>query len=425
MLDIELIRQQPESVLRRLQSKNYNAGLDGILSLDSERRAAINAFETARSEQKRLSKEIGEVMKTGGKADELRQRSSALSDEIKNLEAKCDRIERELQNALLYVPNLPDLDVPVAPDESGNQILEVFGERPTFSFAPKAHWDIAEPAGMLDIAYAAKLSGSGFSVLKGDLAKLERSLIDFMIGLHTTKHGYTEISTPFLVREEIMVGTGQLPKFADDMYRVDGNGLYLIPTAEVTIANIFRETVLKEDDLPAKFCGYTACFRKEAGAAGRDTRGLIRVHQFSKVELINIVKPELSTTFHQSMVKEACAVLSELGLHYRTLLLSTGDMSFSSAKTIDIEIFCPGVDKWLEVSSCSNCGDFQARRMKTRYKDNVTKSNRLVHVLNGSGVALPRLLIAILENYQQEDGRVRIPKALARYFPGQEYLGTR
>ncbi len=422
MLDLNLIRNEPDRVEELLRRKGFTAGIRDILELDAERRAALTEFERKRAEQKKLSKRIGALRKTGADASDLMREASELAAVIKDLEAKAERLGRELKDRLLRVPNVPDPDVPVSEDESGNEVLSVKGEPPRFDFEPKAHWDLLGEAGLLDMELGSSLAGSGFYALRGGLARLERALIDLMIRLHTEKHGYEEVATPYLARDEILEGTGQLPKFADDMYRIEGSELFLIPTAEVTLANARRGKVLKEDDLPIYLCGYTPCFRREAGAAGRETRGLIRVHQFSKVELIKIVRPEDSEAELEKLVGEACAVLDALGLHYRTVLLSTGDMTFSSAKTIDIEVYCPGVDRWLEVSSCSNCRDFQARRMMTRYKPAGGKGTRYVHILNGSGVALPRLLIALTESYQRADGSIALPEALRPYFGGAETL---
>ncbi|MFA4987505.1 MAG: serine--tRNA ligase [Candidatus Brocadiia bacterium] len=423
MLDIELLRKETARITDLLRRKNFTGSMDELLAMDSRRREAITAFEGKRAEQKKLSKEIGAMMARKQSPGELKAVADKIAAEIKDLEAMAEILKSELAKALLFIPNIPDDDVPISPDESGNRVLAVWGVQRAFDFEPKTHWDLGAASGMLDLTLGATLAGSGFYVLKGDLAKLERSLIDFMIGLHTSKHGYTEIATPFLAREEVMVGTGQLPKFAEDMYKIEGEPLYLIPTAEVTLANSFRETILREDELPKYVCGYTPCFRKEAGASGRDTRGMIRVHQFSKVELIKVVHPERSSDELEKLVDEACDVLRQLGIPHRRVLLSTGDMSFSSAKTVDLEVWCPGVGKWLEVSSCSNCRDYQARRMQTRFRQADGKGNKFVHILNGSGVALPRLMIAIIENYQEPDGRIRLPEAMLKYFDGRTHIG--
>ncbi|MDZ7815971.1 MAG: serine--tRNA ligase [Planctomycetota bacterium] len=422
MLSIAMIREYRETVERELARKGYTEGLDKIVELDEEMRETLTEFETKRAYQKQLSKKVGMAKAKGEDPSELFAEGKTLAQTVKDFEAKTERLRSELTRAMLHVPNLPDEDVPNGADESENMLVSEHGALREFAFKPLAHWDLLRKGNMLDGGTGAKLSGSGFNCLRNDLAKLERALIDYMIDIHVAEHGYEEISTPFIAREDSMKGTGQLPKFHDDMYKLEDTDLYLIPTAEVTLANCYRDTIFGSEELPRKICGYTPCFRKEAGAAGRDTRGLIRVHQFSKVELINFTTPDKSDEQLQTMISEATKILDRLQLPYRLMLLCTGDMTFSSARTIDIEAYCPGVERWLEISSCSNCRDFQARRMKTRFKDEDNR-NQLVHILNGSGLALPRLLVAIAENYQQEDGLVRIPQVLKKYFPGKDFLG--
>ena len=422
MLSIAIIREQRQAVERELERKGYTEGLDKIAQLDEEMRETLTEFESKRAYQKQLSKKVGMAKAKGEDAEGLFEEAKELAQTVKDLEAKTERLRAQLNRAMMYVPNLPDEDVPTGKDESENMLISEHGVVREFPFRPLAHWDLLERGSMLDGETGAKLSGSGFNCLRNDLAKLERVLIDYMINTHVTEHGYEEVSTPFVAREEAMRGTGQLPKFHDDMYKIEDSDLYLIPTAEVTLANCYSNTIFAREELPRKICGYTPCFRKEAGAAGRDTRGLIRVHQFSKVELINYTTPDKSDEQLQNMLSEATKILDRLELPYRLQLLCTGDMTFSSARTVDIELFCPGIDRWLEVSSCSNCRDFQARRMRTRFKDE-NKRNHLVHILNGSGLAVPRLIVAIAENYQQEDGRILIPQVLKKYFPGKELLG--
>jgi seryl-tRNA synthetase len=333
-------------------------------------------------------------------------------------------IEAKLHDILLMIPNLPHDSVPVGKDATGNSEVRRWGEPPKFAFQPKPHWEIGEKLGILDFPRATKISGSGFILYKGAGARLERGLINFLLDLHTGEHGYTEVFPPFLINRDAMIGTGQLPKFEEDMYRLRDEDMYLTPTAEVPVANIHREEILREDQLPIYYCAYTPCFRREAGAAGKETRGMIRVHQFDKVELIKFTKPETSYDELEKMVANAERVLQLLGLHYRVVLLCTGDMGFASAKTYDIEVWAPGSrpgGTYLEVSSCSNCEDFQARRANIRFKGADGK-NRFVHILNGSGTALARLYVALLETYQQADGSVKLPEVLAPYLEGRTHI---
>jgi seryl-tRNA synthetase len=337
------------------------------------------------------------------------------------LDAEVAGVDTKLQDILLMIPNLPHATVAVGKEAADNPEVRRVGEPKTFEFQPKPHWEIGEKLGILDFPRAAKISGSGFILYKGAGARLERALINFLLDLHTREHGYTEVFPPFLVNRDAMIGTGQLPKFEEDMYRLRDEDMYLAPTAEVPVANIHREEILREDQLPICYCAYTPCFRREAGAAGKETRGMIRVHQFDKVEMIRFVKPETSYAELEKMVVNAERVLQLLGLHYRVVLLCTGDMGFASAKTYDIEVWAPGQKAYLEVSSCSNCEDFQARRANIRFKDAAGK-NRFVHILNGSGTALARLYVALLETYQQADGSVKLPDALVPYMGGLEEI---
>jgi seryl-tRNA synthetase len=378
--------------------------------------------EGLKGERNRASKEIGALKAQGGDVAEKSAQMKAVGDQITALDRELAALEAEQTDLLLRIPNPPHESVPVGQTAADNRIERVVGEPAKFDFQPKPHWELAAERGLLDLDAATKISGSGFIVYRGQGARLQRALINYLLDLHTTQHGYTEISPPFLVREQSMIGTGQLPKFTEDMYRVEGEPpLFLIPTAEVPVTNLHREEILPEAKLPISYAAYTPCFRREAGSAGKDTRGIIRVHQFDKVELVHVVKPEESYRTLEVLVGHAERVLQELGLHYRVLLLCTGDMSVNAAKCYDLEVWAPGVGAWLEVSSCSNFEDFQARRMNLRYKNSEGK-NIFCHTLNGSGVALPRLFIALLETFQQADGRITVPPALAPWLGGATHL---
>ncbi len=416
MLDVRFIRKNPEVVRESLKNRGYSDDiLDDFLRIDKERLSLLKEFEDLKHELNSKSKIIGEMRKREEDIGELLLESKNLSDNIENLKEKLKETEDILNDIVLRIPNIPHETVPIGPDEKSNVEIRKFGEIRKFDFEIKPHWEIGENLGILDFERASKLSGSRFFLNKDLGASLERALINFMLDLHTKKNGYKEIFPPFLVRGDIMVGTGQLPKFIDDMYKIEGEDLWLIPTAEVPLTNIHKDEILNEDELPKYYVAYTACFRKEAGAAGRDTRGLIRVHQFNKVELVKLVKPENSFDELEKLVNEVEEVLKELNLPYRVVLLSTGDMAgFSASKTYDIEVWMPSYGKYVEISSCSNCTDFQARRMNTKFR---RKSGELefIHTLNGSGVAIGRCLATILENYQNEDGSVKIPEVLIPY----------
>lgn len=416
MLDVRFIRKNPEVVRESLKNRGYSDDiLDDFLRIDKERLSLLKEFEDLKHELNNKSKIIGEMKKRGEDIGELLLESKNLSDNIENLKEKLKETEDILNDIVLRIPNIPHETVPIGLDEKSNVEIRKFGEIRKFDFEIKPHWEIGENLGILDFERASKLSGSRFFLNKDLGASLERALINFMLDLHTKKNVYKEIFPPFLVRGDIMVGTGQLPKFVDDMYKIEGEDLWLIPTAEVPLTNIHKDEILNEDELPKYYVAYTACFRKEAGAAGRDTRGLIRVHQFNKVELVKLVKPENSFDELEKLVIEAEDVLKELNLPYRVVLLSTGDMAgFSASKTYDIEVWMPSYERYVEISSCSNCTDFQARRMNTKFR---RKSGELefIHTLNGSGVAIGRCLAAILENYQNEDGSVKIPEVLIPY----------
>ncbi|MFN3467352.1 MAG: serine--tRNA ligase [Candidatus Brocadiales bacterium] len=421
MLDLSFIRKNPEEVRRAIQEKHEHVDVDQLLRLDANRRELLHQIEVLRKELNEGSKRVSELKKQKQDASTLVEGMRVLSDKIKDHEKRLDQLTPEIDTLLLRIPNIPAVDVPRGEDASGNQVVRTWGKRKGFGFQPKPHWELGESLGILDLERGAKISGSGFPLFKGIGARLERALFNFMLDLHTQKHGYQEVFPPFLVNRSSMTGTGQLPKMEEDMYKTSGDDLFLVPTAEVPVTNLHRNEILNHKELPIYYTAYTACFRREAGAYGKDTRGIIRVHQFDKVELVKFVKPETSYDELEKLVKNAEEVLQLLGLEYRVLKLCTGDMSFASSKTYDLEAWAPGVEKWLEVSSCSNFEDFQARRINVRFRDEQGKV-RFVHTLNGSGVALPRTLIAILENYQQEDGSVAIPEVLKPYMGGVEVI---
>jgi len=425
MLDIRLIRERPDFVRARLATRGAGdeAKIDEVVRVDAERRQLETALQQLNADRNRLSKEIGRKRSSGEATDELEQRVRQIGDQIADLNSRATAAEAAQNNLLLQIANLPHESVPIGKDPGANRVISTWGEKPRLT-EPADHIALGTRLNLFNPEWAAKLSGSGFICFTGAGAKLERALINFMIDLHTGEHGYVEISPPFLVRRDCMIGTSQLPKFEADMYGLEENQLFLAPTAEVQLTNLLREEILSIDQLPKKFVAYTACFRREAGAAGRETRGIIRVHQFDKVELVKITTPDRSYEELESLAADAERVLQLLGLHYRVVELCTGDLGFASAKTYDIEVWSPGSrdgGTFLEVSSCSNCEDFQARRMQLRFKDRDGK-NRFCHTLNASGLALPRLFAALIENYQQPDGSVRIPEKLQPYF-GAEKIG--
>ena len=422
MFDIKWIRENPEAFDEGLKKRGLEPLSARLLELDEERRKTLTALQEAQSRRNAASKEIGKA-----KAAKDEERAQALMKEVADLknaiqegETKVREIEAKLNSELAQIPNLPLPDVPVGPDETGNVEVRRVGEPRKFDFEPKQHFEIGEALGLMDFETAAKLSGSRFVVLKGALARLERALAAFMLDMHTGEFGYTEAVPPLLVRDDAAFGTGNLPKFAEDLFQTT-NGYWLIPTAEVSLTNFVREQILDDAVLPIRLTAWTPCFRSEAGAAGKDTRGMIRQHQFSKVELVSITTPEQSLAEHERMTACAEEVLKRLGLPYRTVLLCTGDMGFASQKTYDIEVWLPGQNTYREISSCSVCGDFQARRMNARYRPKDGKPE-YVHTLNGSGLAVGRTLIAILENYQQADGSVIIPEVLRPYMRGMERI---
>src|SRR5262249_10910106 len=423
MLDVRLIREKPDFVRARLATRGGGdeAKIDEILRVDAERRRIETELQRSQSERNRLSKEIGGKRSNGEGTAELEQRVREIGDQITDLNARAAAAETALNNLLLQIANLPHESVPVGKDPSANRVIRTWGEKTALTKAAD-HVALGTRLNLINQATATKQARNGFICFTGVGAKLERALINFMIDLHTREHGYIEVSPPFLVRRDCMIGTSQLPKFEADMYGLEENQLFLAPTAEVQLTNLHRDEILALNDVPKKFVAYTPCFRREAGAAGRETRGIIRVHQFDKVELVKITTPEKSYEELESLTAAAERVLQLLGLHYRVVELCTGDLGFASAKSYDIEVWSPGSGDggtYLEISSCSNCEDFQARRMHLRFKGGDRK-NRFCHTLNGSGVALPRLFAALIENYQQPDGSIRIPEKLQPYFGSTE-----
>lgn len=418
MLDLRLIRDDPERVeggLRRRGIEDADERVRRIGRLDEERREAITEGDTLRARRNEVSKEIGRRKREGDDAEELITEMREVAARIDALESRAADVEEEIDELLLDTPNLPLPQVPQG-GEDANEQLRIHGEEPRFDFEPKPHWELGEALGVLDLPRGAKISGSGFPVLRGDGARLQRCLIELMLDLHTREHGYTELRVPYLVTRETMTGTGQLPKFAEDSYETVEDGLWLIPTAEVPITNLHRDELLSADDLPVRYAAYSPCFRREAGAAGKDTRGLLRIHQFDKVELVRYETPERSREALEELTREAEEVLRRLGLRYRVVRLATGDLGFANAMTYDLEVWAPGVERWLEVSSCSTFTDYQARRANLRFRPAPGESPRFVHTLNGSALALPRLMVALIETYQEDDGSVRVPDAVAGRF---------
>ncbi|MGB9767287.1 MAG: serine--tRNA ligase, partial [Sulfurihydrogenibium sp.] len=411
MLDIRLIREKPDFVKERLSTRDpsYAEMVDKVLEIDEERRKILKEIEDLRAERNEKSKLFPIYKKEGKDVSQIQERVRQIGDRIKQLEDVLSQKEEEFNNLMLHIPNLPALDVPIGKDENDNVEVRRWGEPRKFDFEPLPHFEIGEKLGILDFDRGAKLSGSRFTVMFKEAARLERALINFMLDVHTKQHGYTEVWTPLLVKPEILIGTGQLPKFKEDLYKIEDEDLYLIPTAEVTLTNLHADEIIPEEDLPKYYTAYTPCFRKEAGSHGKDVRGILRQHQFDKVELVKIVKPEESYNELEKLVNEAEKILQLLELPYRVVLLCTGDMGFSAAKTYDIEVWIPSQNRYREISSCSNTEDFQARRAKIRYKDKNGK-NHFVHTLNGSGLAVGRTLLAIMENYQKPDGTFEIPK---------------
>ena len=414
MLDIKLIRENPEKINELLKRRNPDLSIDTIIAIDADRRKVQAQADELRAKRKSESQKIGMMKKNGENTDAIQEEVRKLGDEIKELEEKqvdLDNIQRDM---LLRTPNIPDETTPVGTSEDDNIPVKFWGEPTKFSFAPKAHWDICEDKGIVDFERGVKISQSRFTLYRGKAARLERAIIQFFLDIHTEEHGYEEILPPFMANAATMTGTGQLPKFAEDMYKCVDEDLYLIPTAEVPVTNIYSGEILSEDDLPKYMTAYTPCFRREAGSAGKDTRGLIRVHQFNKVEMVKLTTPEASPAEHEKLTRDAEICLEKLGLPYRRVALCTADIGFSANKCFDLEVWLPSYNTYKEISSCSNYGDYQARRANTRYR---TKDGqiRFVHTINGSGLAVGRTFAAILENFQQEDGTVIIPEVLRKY----------
>ncbi len=416
MLDIKEIRKDPERIKLAMRNRNMDldAKIDEILKIDEDRRAITQKVEGMKAEQNQATKKIPAMKKANEDTTEIMAKMKKLSDEIAKENANLSNLENKQRDIILSIPNCPNKDVPIGKDDSENVEIRRWGEARKFDFTPKAHWDLGKDLGILDPERAAKVTGKRFHFYKDLGARLERSIINFYLNTHT-QNGYTEVFPPFMANRDSMTATGQLPKFEEDAFHLDGQDYFLIPTAEVPVTNLYRNEILKGEDLPIKFCAYSACFRAEAGSAGRDTRGLIRQHQFNKVELVKFVKPEDSYQELEKLTQDAERVLQELGLPYRVVCLSTGDLGFSSAKTYDIEVFMPSYDRYVEISSCSNFEDYQARRASIRYKESIKDKAKFVHTLNGSGVAVGRTVAAILENYQNADGSVTVPEVLRPY----------
>lgn len=417
MLDLRLLRNDPETVkdaLRKRGDETLLSAIDEVLAQDESRRMAIAQVEELKARRNAVSKEVGALKRKGEDADALILEMRAVGEKIQELDATVSSSEERIREILLGIPNMPHPSVPEGGEEA-NVVVREWGEKHTFPFEPKPHWELGEDLGILDLPRGAKISGSGFPLLKGKGARLQRGLVDYMLDLHTTQHGYQELRVPYLVTAESMTGTGQLPKFAEESYVTQRDELWLIPTAEVPITNLHRDEILSLEELPVRYTAYTPCFRREAGAAGKDTRGLLRVHQFDKVELVRYEVPERSLEALEELTGEAEAVLKALGLTYRVLLLAAGDLGASSAMTYDLEVWAPGVGKWLEVSSCSVFTDYQARRANLRFRRGSGEKPEFVHTLNGSALALPRLMVALLERYQEEDGSVALPEPLHDY----------
>ncbi len=415
MLPIEIIRNNPSAVEKQLASKGETVDMSEVLKIDTLYRKQLGEANDLRALRNTVSDEIAQAKRKGIDSNDAIQSMRKVSQQIKELEEKTQASKLELDRHLLSLPNLPHESVPIGTDEKDNPLVREWGEERQTDFKLKNHLELGEALGLFDFERGAKISGSGFPLYTGKGAKLERALINFMLDIHTEQHGYTEIFPPFVVRPESAITTGQLPKFAEDMYPSEKDDLWLIPTAEVPVTNIHRDEIMTADQLPINYTAYSACFRREAGSYGKDTRGFLRLHQFNKVELVKFVTPENSYSELETLVTHAETVLQSLGLRYRVIELCSGDLSFSAAKCYDIELWAPGEQKWLEVSSCSNFEDFQARRGNIRYRKTSDKKVDFVHTLNGSGVATPRLLVALLETYQNEDGSISIPKSLQPY----------
>lgn len=420
MLDIKWIRENPETFDKALESRGLEKASHQVIALDEARRKTIQTVQDLQTQRNHFAKQIGDLKRQGKNPDSLMNEANILRGKLTQEEKAVTTLENEMKKTLSFLPNIPSADVPFGSSEKDNVEVRLWGEKPTFSFEPKQHFEIGEDLGLMNFEEAAKISGSRFTILKGELARLERALGNFMLDVHTKEYGYLEVSPPYMVRAQAMFGAGQLPKFAEDAF-VTTNDYWLIPTAEVPLTNLVAEDILNLQSLPLRYVAYTPCFRSEAGSAGKDTRGMFRQHQFHKVELVSIVSPEFSEAEHQRMLGAAQSILERLQIHYRTVVLCTGDMGANSQKTYDIEVWLPGQNTYREISSCSNFGDYQARRMNTRFR-NDDKKTQFVHTLNGSGLAVGRTLIAILENFQEKDGSVIIPDVLRPYMGGDPLI---
>ena len=415
MLDIKMIRENPEKVNELLQRRNPELSIDGVLEIDAERRKIQTQVDELRAKRKNDSQKIGMMKKNGENTDAVQEEVRKLGDDIKSLEEKQTELDEKQRDLLLHIPNIPDETTPIGLSEDDNQEVYKWGEPRKFDFEFKAHWDLCEERNLVDFERGVKLSQSRFILYRGKGSRLERAIINFFLDYHTEKQGYEEILPPFMANSVTMTGTGQLPKFKEDMYKCENEDLYLIPTAEVPVTNIYAGEILSEDDLPKYMTAYTPCFRRESGSAGRDTRGLIRVHQFNKVELVKLCTPQTSKDEHEKLTEDAEKMLQLLELPYRREALSTGDIGFSANKCWDLEVWMPSYGTYKEISSCSNYGDYQARRANIRYRDKETGKVQFVHTINGSGLAVGRTFAAIVENYQQEDGTIIIPEVLRKY----------
>lgn len=422
MLDIKFIRENVDKVKKSLKDRGMKADIDELLKLDKKRRQALAESEKLKHLRNKTSDEIAELKAKKKDAKTKIAKMKTVSQKISQFDKKVEEIEQKFHKIMLDIPNIPHSSLPIGPDATYNKIIKTWGKLPKFDYNPRNHIELGEYLGIISFSASSKLAGSGFSLFIGDGAKLIRALINFMIDLHVTKHGYKEIWPPALVNRDSMTNTGQLPKLEEDMYRLKDDDLFLIPTAEVPLTNIHKNEILNEEDLPIYYTAYTPCFRREAGSYGKDTKGLSRVHQFDKVEMVKFVKPESSRDELESLLQNAEEVIQRLNIPYRVAVLSTGDLSFAASKCYDIEIWAAGSEKWLEVSSCSSFTDFQARRANIKYREKQSKKTHYVHTLNGSGVAFARLIISLLENSQQKDGTVLIPEALRPYMGNQEKL---
>ena len=415
MLDIKLIRENPEKVNELLKRRNPDLSIDAVLAVDEERRQIQTQADGLRAKRKNESQKIGMMKKNGENTDAIQEDVRKLGDEIKALEEKQVELDEKQRNLLLYTPNIPDETTPIGASDADNVEVSKWGEPTKFDFEFKAHWDLCEEKNLVDFERGVKISQSRFTLYRGKGAKLERAVINFFLDEHTEKQGYEEILPPFMCNSATMTGTGQLPKFKEDMYKCVDEDLYLIPTAEVPVTNIYQNEILSEDDLPKYMTAYTPCFRREAGSAGKDTRGLIRVHQFNKVEMVKLCTPETSKDEHEKLTEDAEDMLKKLNLPFRRVALSTGDIGFSANKCWDLEVWMPSYNAYKEISSCSNFGDYQARRANIRYKEKATGKTRFVHTINGSGLAVGRTFAAIIENFQQADGTIIVPEVLRKY----------